>query len=150
MLDPNRTGVMIALLPTDTSWCKIECAHLTLVYAGTTENVDVTSYNELGKDALEIGMTYPPVTLNVLGIETFGDDGRGYGGPVDVFLLDSTPDLIGMRAGVEHWNASEHPFRPHVTIGPVGSAPEEIPEHLTFDRVMASWGTADVVASLMS
>ncbi len=51
-----------------------------------------------------------PPFLKVLGTDIFGDEEK-----VNVLRLQPTPELLAMRRSVENWNASEHPFNPHVT-----------------------------------
>jgi 2'-5' RNA ligase len=140
-------SVMVALLPVYTDWCKIELPHLTLVYAGEIANLSPTAFNSLAKDAMTIAMLSRPITLRVMGVEVFGTDEK-----VDALKLQSTPELMSMRAIVEDWNASEHPFNPHCTIGPTeGFGPNpnrvygEIPRYLVFDRVMVGWGEEQLV-----
>ena len=129
-------SVMIALLPTTTDWCKIDLPHMTLVYCGEMEMLMQGDHNELAKLAITLAMTCSKLTLTVLGVKQFGDDQ-----PVEVLLLRPDPQLIAMRHMVESWNASEHPFNPHTTVGPLGSVvEEEIPDTLTFDRIAVGWG----------
>lgn len=137
-------GVMIALIPMTRDWSTIEFPHLTLVYAGTFGEMDPTAYNELAKDAMDLSRSFGPQTLEVLGVETFNDGDE----PVDVLIFKPTEELKAMRAAVEHWNASEHPFRPHGTIGPVGSAEDQIPAKVTFDQIHACWGNTSYTAQL--
>jgi len=133
--DPVSTGAMIALLPATTDWTMDKLPHMTLVYAGEIGELDPTTHNQLGKDAMSIGMSFPPQVLEVLGIETMGDEEK-----VDVLRLKPNKDLLAMRSAVEVWNASQHPYKPHVTIGPVGTVPRNIPKRVTFDRVYVGWG----------
>ncbi len=128
-------SVMIALLPVTNDWCHIDLPHMTLVYAGTTEDLKPTVFNELAKDAASIAMLANRPVLKVLGTDVFGDEEK-----VDVLRLQPTPELLAMRRTVENWNASEHPFNPHVTIGPTGSFVEVIPTYLAFNRIMVQWG----------
>lgn len=142
---PDFAGsAMIALLPTTVDWCKIELPHMTLVFAGDIVNLRPTAQNEMNKDALDIAMKYPKLILQVLGTSVFGG---GLDDMVDVLNLRPDPQLLSMRSEVEHWNASQHSFSPHVTVGPMGSIedPEKIPLSLTFDRVAVGWG-GDLVA----
>jgi 2'-5' RNA ligase len=127
---------MIAFLPTTTDWCKIELPHMTLVYAGTTDTLKPPQFNELAKDAASIAALTGPFYLRNLGVAAFGD------GPdqVNVFRLQPTTELWSMRRFVERWNASEHPFNPHVTIGPITPFVENSPQAIGFDRIMVGWG----------
>lgn len=133
-------SVMIALLPINSDWSKLELPHMTLVFAGTTDELKPTAFNELGKDAASIAMISRTLTLRVLGVEIFGDEEK-----VDVLKLQSTPELLSMRRFVEHWNASKHPFNPHATIGPTGTFVEHIPSFVAFNRIMVGWGDEQLV-----
>ena len=140
-MNNGKESAMIALLPMTTDWCKIDLPHMTLVYAGETKDLNPGEFNELAKDAASIAMLSNPITLQVLGKETFGNWSEKPEDMVDVFRLRPSSELLGMRNLVENWNESEHPFNPHVTIGPVGSAVEMAPVYLAFDRIMVGWGT---------
>jgi 2'-5' RNA ligase len=137
-MDEPAKSVMVALLPMTTDWCKIELPHMTLVYAGLVDDLKPTAFNEISKDAASLAMLSSPITLQVTGVETFGDPQD----LVDVFCLRATSELVAMRRMVEHWNASEFPFKPHATIGPVGSRQllPYVPGYLAFDRVSVVWG----------
>lgn len=129
-------SAMIALLPTDSEWCKILLPHMTLVYAGELKDLKPPDQNEMAKDAATIAAMSRPITLRVLGTDVFGDED-----PVDVLSFIPTPEVQAMRRVVERWNKSEHPFRPHATIGPAGTALSvPIPTYVRFDRVIMSWG----------
>lgn len=135
LVQQAKTGVMIALLPMTAEWCKIDLPHMTLVYAGTTEDLKAGAFNELAKDASMISMLTTPFSLRVRGVEVFGTDDK-----VDVLTLEPSSELLAMRRVVERWNASEHDFSPHVTIGPQGSFVDQPPFAITFDRILVSWG----------
>lgn len=139
MVDNNDDSVMIALLPRETEWCHIELPHMTLVYCGKKDfyNKVPLAYNDMCKDACNIAMLGKPITLPVISREKFGNWGDG---EVDVYRLRYTPELEAMRDIVEQWNQSEHPFSPHVTIGPVGTYVEMPPRYLYFDRIGVFWG----------
>lgn len=133
-------SVMIALLPITTAWCKQDLPHMTLVYAGEKDKLQDGDFNELAKDASTLSMLCGTITCRVLGVEVFGSDQK-----VDVLRLEPTSQLLALRRVVERWNASEHPFNPHATIGPVGSSVQlqqtgDIPRWLAFDRVFVGWG----------
>lgn len=130
-----ENSAMIALLPTTSDWCKLDLPHLTLVYAGLTSALKETDFNEMAKDAAGIAMLSGPISLKVMEKTVFGDEEK-----VDVFRLMPSPEVWAMRRTVEGWNASEHPFNPHVTIGPVGSFVEFTPSYIAFDRILACWG----------
>lgn len=129
-------SAMIALLPTTSDWCKIKLPHMTLVYAGEIPNLMPVEQNEMAKTALDLALACHKMTLVVMGVDVFGDADE----KVEVLRLRHDPQLTAMRAVVEHWNASEHPFNPHCTVGPIGSTAEGIPDNLTFDRIAVGWG----------
>jgi 2'-5' RNA ligase len=135
-----KQSAMIALLPMTTDWCRIELPHLTLVYAGEIENHKPGAFNELAKDACSIAMLCRPLTLEVTGLEVFGNWTDDPDDKVDVFRLRPNSELLAMRRMVEQWNQSEFPFNPHVTIGPTGQGVPERPRLLAFDRVLVGWG----------
>lgn len=137
-MDDFKDSVMVALLPATSSWCRIELPHLTLVYAGETKDLEAGAFNELAKDATSLAMLTRPITLAVTGVEVFGEEDK-----VDVLRFASTSELDAMRHAVERWNKSEFPFRPHATIGPVGTSfvvQQQLPEYVTFDRILVGWG----------
>lgn len=144
MLEVEKS-VMIALLPTIADWCRLELPHMTLVYAGEIPDLKPTDHNEMAKMALSIAMICGPITLHVFTTDVFGD-GQD---KVDVLRLKTTPELLAMRQMVERWNASEHPFNPHVTVGPVGSITDLIPAAIRFDRIMVAWGDDQLVYKLV-
>lgn len=138
-------GIMLAYLPTDGSWCKQPLPHMTLVYAGSLQEHDYSAFNALAKDAITVSRLTPPFSLDVTGIEVFGDDEE----QVDVLTLSATPELIRARELVEGWNKSEHKqFKPHATIGPIGSARGMLPTTLYFDRIMVAFGNEEMVFRL--
>ena len=138
-------GVMIAYLPVNTEWARQPIPHMTLVYCGTIDDLAPGAYNRLAKDAISAGLMTGPLTLEVTGVDVFGDDPE----KVDVIKLHETPRLRTARKMVENWNASDKPFDPHATIGPVGMANEVvIPPVLFFDRIMVGWGDQRMVFQL--
>lgn len=136
-------GVMIALLPTNSDWCNIELPHLTLVYAGTKDKLKPADFSSLAKDAAALAAISSPMSLRVMGVDVFGTDIR-----VKVLRFQATPELMSMRRFVESWNASEHPFAPHATIGPADQFVNVIPSFVGFDRIMVSWGEEQLVFSM--
>lgn len=137
-------GVMIAYLPTDGSWCKQPLPHMTLVYAGTLRDHEYSDFNRLAKDAIMMSRLTAPFSLNVTGVEVFGDEEK-----VDVLTLSSTPELIRARELVEPWNRSEHrEFKPHATVGPIGSARGVLPTKLHFDRIIVCFGNEEMIFRL--
>lgn len=134
-MDQFQESVMIALLPTTSEWCHIDLPHMTLVYVGEIPDLPPTLHNVIAKQILSIALACSTLTLDVLGLELFGDNKD-----TEVFTLGTNPQLLAMRAMVEQWNASEYEFNPHVTIGPIGSFAGNQPMSITFDRVAVSWG----------
>lgn len=141
------TGVMLAFVPTDGSWCQQPLPHLTLVYCGTIDDIPLTAFNELSKDAITVARQTAPFSLDVTGIEVFGGDGED-NPKVDVMTLQPTPSLLAARQIVEKWNASQHPFNPHCTIGPEGSAQGVLPTQLYFDQILVQWGNRSLAFRL--
>lgn len=130
-------SAMIALLPITSEWCKQDLPHMTLVYAGLISDLQVGDFNDMAKDAASIAMLSSPITLRVTGVEVFGEEEK-----VDVLKLDKSSEVMAMRKIVDDWNASEHPFNPHCTIGPLGSsmAIPEIPRWVAFNRIYVGYG----------
>lgn len=144
-MDEFSSSVMIALLPTEASWCKQDCPHLTLVYAGEIPDLKIGTFNELAKDASTLAMLSNSLRLKVVGMDVFGDDAEGR---VNVLRLQPSSELLAMRRVVEHWNASEHPFNPHVTVGPVNVGVDIVPDSIGFDQLMVGWGDDKVTFRL--
>lgn len=143
---PASSGVMIAFLPISSEWCQLDLPHMTLVYAGTKDTLKVSDFNSLAKDAATIAMLHHPFALSVTGVEVFGDEEK-----VDVLRFRMTPELVAARRIVEDWNASQHPFRPHATIGPSQgpvSSVYEMPRVVGFDRIMVGWGDESITFKL--
>lgn len=142
----TKNSVMIALLPTTSDWCKIELPHLTLVYAGEVDTLRPGDFNSLAKEASSLAMVSHPLTLGVTGVEIFGDEEK-----VDALTFHPSQELLAMRAIVEDWNASEFPFNPHATIGPVETfrpSIVDIPSSLLFDKLMVGWGNDRLIFRL--
>lgn len=131
-------GAMIALLPIASDWSRVEKPHLTLVYAGKVDDLAPTAFNDLAKDAAMLAaLATGPMSLKTMGIDQFGDGVE----KVDVLRMQPSTELWAMRRAVERWDASEHPFRPHVTIGPSnGVFPQYTPSMVAFDRICVGWG----------
>lgn len=146
-------SAMIALLPVTNDWCKVNdphYPHMTLVYAGKLEDLSETDFGDLAKDASSLALVGSPLYIRVKGVEVMGkgDDDNPL---VNALVLQPTPELLSMRKFVEHWNASEFPFKPHCTIGPTGpttSVPLDLPTSLAFDRIMVGWGEEQLIFSL--
>lgn len=135
--DQTKTGVMIGLLPIISDWSQLEVPHMTLVYAGEVKDLPATAFNELAKDAASLAQLSRPITLKVKGPEVFGTPPDP---KVDVLLLQPSTELWAMRRTLEKWNASQHPFVPHVTVGPQGSIIMNRPDYIAFDKVCVGWG----------
>jgi len=134
-MEDFSNSVMIALLPITSDWCKIELPHVTLVYAGEITDLKPTVFNEMAKATASLAFKYEPVLVKVIGMDIFGEEEQ-----VEVLLLDPSIALRAMRYEVESWNASTHPFKPHATVGPVGSIDFVIPNSIGFDRIAFAWG----------
>lgn len=132
---------MVALLPTDTSWCKIALPHLTIVYAGEIEDRNPTDFNILAKEVAMVAALVPPIFAKVFGVEVLGDEDK-----VNVLTIEPTPQLKALRSMFEMWNKSEYEFKPHCTIGPAIEpySPDTLPFTLLFDRIMVGWGEQQI------
>lgn len=133
-------SAMIAFLPSDGyhDVTDIDLPHMTLVYAG--ENLPLSGFNEMAKDAAMLASFVKPFWLVVKARERFGDNHD-----VDAFSLRPTPTLWSIRRVVERWNKSEHPFKPHVTIGSPDVRIENPPKSIGFDRLLAKRGEDNLV-----
>lgn len=133
---PAKESVMIALIPGYAPWCKTDFPHLTLVYGGLLKDFSPTMINDMAKDTAMLSSLSWEFPLVSLSRETFGDEEK-----VDVIRFRPTDRLLAMRRSVEHWNKSEYPFNPHVTIGPVGIPAEPPPRRVDFQRLAFCWGS---------
>lgn len=149
------TDAMIAFLPVDGSWCKQDFPHMTLAWGGPIVDRNENDFNAMAKDAISASGITRTFSLNVIGVEQFGDTE-----PVDVLTLYPTPALLLARNLVEKWDTSGFEFQPHVTIGPVGSAAaimeippiysegyrrQSLPTKIYFNRIAACWGDKRLV-----
>lgn len=161
---------MIAYLPIDGSWCKQDLPHMTLVYAGEISELNETDLNAMAKDAISAARITGSFMLPVQGVEQLGEGIDA----VDALVFHPTPQLLVARSLVAKWNKSQYTdFKPHATIGPVGSAfadrvgysneqynayPEEVPEgygravqdgvlpdRLRFNRIGVFWGDKKLI-----
>lgn len=139
-MDDISSSAMIALVPVDAGWCKQDCPHLTLVYAGKIPDLVATAFNDLAKDAASLAMLSNSLWLKVTGLDVFGEDGDR----VNVLKLQPSSELLAMRRVVEHWNASEFPFNPHVTVGPSYLGVDVIPERIGFNQILVGWGNDSI------
>jgi 2'-5' RNA ligase len=137
-------GVMIAFIPRDDEWTKIDYPHMTLVYAGSKSDLTANDFSSLAKDAATVALLMHPFSLKSLGTAVFGDPGE----QVNVLRLRPTPELLAVRQIVEKWNASQHPFNPHVTVGPATQFADAQPFAVYFDRLVLAWGDEKIVFSL--
>lgn len=147
-MDDFPESAMIALLPTTSDWCKIDLPHLTLVYVGEISELSQNMYNEMAKKGLALAMSCAPITLDVLALEVFGEGLD----KVEVLLLRPSAEILAMRHAVEDWNGSQyHQYKPHATIGPVGSTKfdDPLPTSLTFDRIYVSWGPLNLTYKMV-
>ena len=143
-MDDFSQAVAVMLLATTSDWCHQDLPHTTLVYAGEVPDLNEITRHELMKVSLAIAMSTARITLEVMGEDVLGDEHK-----VDVLLLRPTPILLGMRRKLEYWDASQYPFKPHVTVGPVGSLDEEIPGSISFDRICVGWGADRTIYRLL-
>lgn len=142
---PSSQGIMLAFLPTNSEWCKTELPHMTLVYAGTIDKRTPSDFSSLAKDAATVAMLFSPFVLPVIGLGVFGDEEK-----VDVLRFRLTPELLAARRIVEKWNASQHSFKPHVTIGPAQPYADarDFPRMVRFDKLMVGWGDEQLTFTL--
>jgi 2'-5' RNA ligase len=141
---------MIVFLPQDGSWCKQDFPHMTLAYVGPIADRSDSDFGALAKDAVSAARITGSFSLNVMGVEEWGEIER-----VDVLTLYPTPQLLLARNLVEKWDTGEFPeYKPHATIGPAGSATSikddssyrglyrtpALPSRLYFNRIAATWG----------
>lgn len=148
-MDYSKESAMIALLPITTDWCKIECPHMTLVYAGNINDLGPGTFNQLAKDAASLAMLSSRLYLGVSGVAVFGEDTME-NPKVNVLTLQPNSELLAMRAMVEHWNQSKFPFKPHCTIGPASDMVPQVPPSLAFDRLMVGYGEDQLTFRLKS
>lgn len=136
-MDTYNDKAMVALLPTTYWWCNIPLPHTTLIFVGKISKLEPTLREELIRVAENLSILCSPVNLKVLGILTLGHDEE----PVHVLNLVPNKQLLAMRSFLEEWDNSEFPdYKPHATIGPVGSLQQDPPILLSFDRILVSWG----------
>lgn len=133
---PINQSVFVAWLPVEAEWCKQDLPHSTIVYAGDTSNLTAMDKNSMLKIAMAVASMSYGFMVKVRGIATFGPEDD----QVMVLKLDQIPFLNKVRSLFESWNASEFPYNPHATVGPVGSEIEDFPMYLTFDRILVGWG----------
>lgn len=122
----KHSGTMVALVPSDGSWCHQDDPHVTLVYAGELAPDDPTIERLLGI-CRELASQTHVMAVPVTGTAVFGEGED----QVDVLTLEKTPELAQLRAVLEWANGSQYTdYKPHATIGPVGSANDDLPDQL--------------------
>ena len=130
-------GVMIAFLPANAPWVRQDLPHMTLVFCGKMDDHSPADFNTLGKDALSVARIMGSFSLQATDV---GELGEGID-RVDVLNLYPTPQLLVARKLVKNWDASGFPeFKPHVTIGPVGSGVGNFPTTVFFEEIAVVWG----------
>lgn len=158
-------GTLIAFLPENGSWCKQDFPHMTLAYGGELSDMQDSDLNAMAKDAISAARITGPFSLPVTSVDQMGEGED----EVDVLTLYPTPQLLLARNLVEHWDKSEFKeFKPHATIGPVGSAFSDsvpyydqgydvsesryqmmkkstLPDRLYFNRIAVCWGDKKLV-----
>lgn len=140
--------VMIALLPIVSDWCTLDLPHLTLVYAGKMADLKPTDFNDMAKAASMAACLSDPITLQVMSRERLGDENPDED-PVDVFRLRPSQELLALRTFFDDWDASIYDdYKPHVTIGPVGTPVDMTPRYVAFDRLAVVWGPDSIVFNL--
>lgn len=146
-MDGFNESVMVALLPRTSEWCRIELPHLTLAYVGEIPDLQPSTWSDLLKAAITISSSFAPIVVSVLGVERFGEPDN----PVDVLLLDSSPDLMAIQRTVDDWETGQfRAFRPHCTIGPPGAIVGiTVPTEISFDRCVVSYGSQNTSYKLV-
>lgn len=141
-----NTSAMVALLPSNDSWCRQDLAHMTVVYLGELEDLSDTLRIELTQKVSDLACLMRGFSVKVLKQEIFGTDES-----VDVLTIDKSPQVLALRSFFQDHNASEHTdYSPHVTIGPhealsENTSKEPSPMYLTFNRIGLFWGDEQVV-----
>lgn len=161
----KETGGMVALLPTQSDaelllvegGEPLEDLHLTLAYLG--ENVVSHDFRLLREDLESLSLSLPQMTGQVLGVASFNIDD-----PCEVYLISDCKEVVELYHEV--WNSvfsnaadldagqyQHFPFIAHITARyeSQGAEPvyfDEMPERITFDRLLLSWGTERFVFPL--
>lgn len=147
-MDGHDDGVMIALLPINADWSRLELPHMTLVYAGKVQDQRPSAFNDMAKDASALAAISSPITSKVMFTDVFGD-GTMDSPRVDVLRLRNSPEIMAMRHYLEKWNDSEHDFNPHVTVGPAGEGdPGLVPAYIAFDKIAVVFGNQPLIFNL--
>ena len=146
MTEVNKSAAVV-LLPTTDEWCKQGFPHMTLVYVGDNVTSKSSVFNELLKVTYRVAMLTNPLAIKVSGVEVFGEEEK-----VDVLRMNTSPELLSVRGFFEAWDdGSYEDYKPHATIGPVGSWNPNLsggwdnpsthaPMYLVFDRICIWWG----------
>lgn len=138
---------------------------MTLAYGGETADMAQSDFNKMAKDAISAGRVTGSFSLQVMGVEEFGVDADA----VDALTFHTTPQLLVARRMVEPWDTGEFKdYRPHATIGPVGSAVQNglvrgepwdepvsyrsrrdsLPLSLWFNKIVVCWNDDKLVFNL--
>lgn len=138
----EKTGIMVALLPSSADWADVELPHMTLVFAGKVDERNPGEFNELAKDAASIAMLSPGLFVaENIGIDTFGPPEE----LVDAIVVRPTPEIMAARRFLEKWNRSEYPeFKPHITIGKHPAMLTNVPSRIVFNRLSVHWGNDSI------
>lgn len=131
------TDGMVALLPVEASWCKIDIPHVTIIYLEDVDNLEKGAFYEISKKVSSIALATSIFSEKVIGVKIFGEEEK-----VDVLELQKGRQLLEFKELLDRWDSGTFPeFRPHATIGKMGSTePLSIPLILTFDRIAIGWG----------
>jgi hypothetical protein len=140
---------------------------MTLAYAGPIADLKESDLNAMTKDAISAARVTGTFSLNVTSVDRLGEGED----EVDVLMLHATPQLLVARNIVSKWDRSGFPdYKPHATIGPVGSAfadkvgyiddsnydspygevnryrlGDAFPDKLYFNRIVVTWGDKKIV-----
>lgn len=145
-MDDTQDSGMIALIPSESNWCKIDPPHVTLVYLGKIKDLDPLVKTELIKIVSSLSVLTRPFSVKILKQEVFGDEEK-----VEVFRLVNTSELSSFRIILDSWDDSEFSvFRPHATIGPEGTIVEDPPLFLHFNSLLLGWGEERLIFPLRS
>jgi 2'-5' RNA ligase len=127
---------MVALFPTETAWCHIKIPHVTIIYLEDVDSLESDVFYEISKKVSDLALVTKVFSEKVTGIEVFGEDER-----VEVLRLNKGPRLLEFKNLLTIWDFGSFPdFKPHATIGPIGSSDQNPPLILTFDRIAIGWG----------
>lgn len=139
-----QDSAMVALLPSKSDWAKVDPPHTTIIYLGKISELDPLVREELIKIVSSLAILTTSFKVKILGQEVFGSDEK-----VEVFRLFLSQELSSLRTILDSWDDSSFPvFKPHATIGPVGTVVNNPPLFLMFDRLLLSWGEERLIFQL--